>query len=99
MKLAPPSATAPATIGTYTSAPLKHAEVLDGPSDVTVFATSTAPDLELTATLNLVDSTGAVTTLTTGDLLGSQRARRTSSTSRCYRCSSAYPRVTACKSC
>jgi hypothetical protein len=71
---AAPSTSTPGTIVTYTSAPLEHPRVLDGPTDVTVFASSTSPDLELTATLNLVDPSNTVTQLASGDLLGSQRA-------------------------
>ncbi|HEY4023686.1 MAG TPA: CocE/NonD family hydrolase [Pseudonocardiaceae bacterium] len=67
---------APATAAnavTYTSSPLPRAEVLDGPSDVTVYATSTAPDVELSATLNVVKPDGTVTKQADGILLGSQR--------------------------
>jgi predicted acyl esterase len=74
MKWAVPSTSSPGTIGTYTSTPLTRAAVLDGPTDMTVFAASTTPDLELTATLNVVNSSGTVTKLASGDLLGSQRA-------------------------
>ena len=63
----------PANTLTYTSAPLSTAEVLDGPSDVTVYAASTAPDLELTATLNIVAADGTVVKQADGVLLGSQR--------------------------
>ena len=59
---------------TYTSAPLTHDQVLDGPSDVTVYAESTAPEVELTATLNLVAPDGTVVKQADGALLGSQRA-------------------------
>ena len=59
---------------TYTSNALTKAEVLDGPSDVTVYASSTASDVELSATLNIVAPDGTVTKQADGVLLGSQRA-------------------------
>jgi predicted acyl esterase len=58
---------------TYTSAPLTHSTVLDGPSDVTVYASSTAPEVELSATLNVIGADGTVTKQADGILLGSQR--------------------------
>jgi hypothetical protein len=67
---------APATSAntlTYTSAPLAGSEVLDGPSDVTVYAASTASDVQLTATLNVVAADGSVVKEADGVLLGSQR--------------------------
>jgi uncharacterized protein len=68
---------APATAAnslTYTSAPLTRDLVLDGPSDLTVYASSTTTDVELTATLNVVTPAGAVVKQADGVLLGSQRA-------------------------
>ena len=59
---------------TYTSSALTKAEVLDGPSDVTVYASSSASDVELSATLNIVAPDGTVTKQADGVLLGSQRA-------------------------
>jgi predicted acyl esterase len=59
---------------TYTSSPLATAKVLDGPSDVTVYASSTTSDTELSATLNIVAPDGTVTKQADGVLLGSQRA-------------------------
>ena len=59
---------------TYTSAPLPRSAVLDGPSDLTVYASSTATDVELSATLNLVAPDGTVVKQADGVLLGSQRA-------------------------
>jgi predicted acyl esterase len=59
---------------TYTSAPLSKAQVLDGPSDLTVDASSTTTDTELTATLNVLSPSGAVVKQADGVLLGSQRA-------------------------
>jgi predicted acyl esterase len=67
---------APATAAnslTYTSAPLTQDAVLDGPSDLTVYASSTATEVELTATLNVLSPTGAVVKQADGVLLGSQR--------------------------
>ena len=67
---------APATAGntlTYTTAPLTGSVVLDGPSDVTVYAASSASDVELSATLNVVEVDGTVVKQADGVLLGSQR--------------------------
>jgi uncharacterized protein len=67
---------APATAAnslTYTSAPLTGDMVLDGPSDLTVFASSTATDVELTVALNVLSPAGAVVKQADGVLLGSQR--------------------------
>jgi predicted acyl esterase len=68
---------APATAGnslTYTSAPLTRAAVLDGPSDLTVYAAANTTDVELTATLNVLSPAGTVVKQADGVLLGSQRA-------------------------
>jgi uncharacterized protein len=59
---------------TYTSTPLTRSAVLDGPSDLTVYASSTATDVELSATLNVVAPDGTVVKQADGVLLGSQRA-------------------------
>ena len=59
---------------TYTSSPLPAAKVLDGPSNLTVYASSTTTDTELTATLNVLSPSGAVVKQADGALLGSQRA-------------------------
>jgi hypothetical protein len=59
---------------TYTSSPLAKAEVLDGPSDVTVYAAANTTDTELSATLNIVAPDGTVTKQADGVLLGSRRA-------------------------
>jgi predicted acyl esterase len=67
------AAASTATTLTYTTAPLARAVVLDGPSDVTIYATSTAPDTEITATLNVIAPDGTVTKQADGVLLGSQR--------------------------
>jgi uncharacterized protein len=58
---------------TYTTAPLPRSVVLDGPSDVTVYARSSVPETEITATLNIVAPNGTVTKQADGVLLGSQR--------------------------
>lgn len=58
---------------TYTTTPLQHPAVLDGPSDVTVYASSTATDTELSATLNLLTPDGTVVKQADGILIGSQR--------------------------
>ncbi len=59
---------------TYTTAPFTGNTVIGGPVDVTVFATSTRPEVELVATLEDVAPSGASTPLTSGALLGSLRA-------------------------
>ena len=59
---------------TYTTAPLTRSAVLDGPSDLTVYASSTATDVELTATLDVLSPDGTVVKQADGELLGSQRA-------------------------
>jgi predicted acyl esterase len=59
---------------TYTSAPLAGAAVLDGPSDVTIYAASTAPETELSATLNVLGPGGITLKQADGVLLGSQRS-------------------------
>jgi predicted acyl esterase len=67
---------APATAAnslTYTSAPLTQDAVLDGPSDLTVYASSTTTEAELTATLNVLSPNGTVVKQADGVLLGSQR--------------------------
>jgi predicted acyl esterase len=67
------AATAANTL-TYTTAPLADAALLDGPTDVTLYAKSTTTEAELTATLNVVAPDGTVTKQADGILLGSQRA-------------------------
>ena len=67
------AAASAATTLTYTSAPLTSSAVLDGPSDVTIYASSTVPETEITATLNIVAPDGTVTKQADGVLLGSQR--------------------------
>jgi uncharacterized protein len=58
---------------TYTTAPSSRASVLDGPSDVTLYASSTTADAELSATLNVIAADGTVLKQADGVLLGSQR--------------------------
>jgi predicted acyl esterase len=62
-----------ATTLTYTGAPLARAAVLDGPTDVTVYASSSSTDVQLTATLNAIAPDGTVTRYAEGALIGSQR--------------------------
>ena len=67
---------APATAAnsvTYTTEPLTRSAVLDGPSALTVYATSTTPEVELSATLNVLAPDGTVVKQADGILLGSQR--------------------------
>lgn len=58
---------------TYTTAPFKGDEVVGGPIDATVYATSTSPDTELVATVEEVSPGGQSVPLTSGALLGSFR--------------------------
>ncbi|MDV9170983.1 CocE/NonD family hydrolase [Streptomyces sp. W16] len=67
------TATAANTL-TYTTAPLTRAALLDGPTDVTLYARSTTPETELSAKLSIVAPDGTVTKQADGILLGSQRA-------------------------
>ena len=62
---------APGNALTYTTQPLTG--VLDGPSNLTVYATSTTPEVELSATLNVLKADGSVVKQADGILLGSQR--------------------------
>jgi len=59
---------------TYTTAPFTTARTLGGPSDLTIYATSTAADTEWTAELEDVAPDGAAKPLTEGALLGRYRA-------------------------
>ncbi len=59
---------------TYTTAPLTKAALLDGPTDVTLYAKSTTTEAELSAKLSIVAPDGTVTKQADGILLGSQRA-------------------------
>ncbi|WP_262058961.1 CocE/NonD family hydrolase [Streptomyces sp. STR69] len=67
------TATAANTL-TYTTAPLAKSALLDGPTDVTLYAESTTPETELSAKLSIVAPDGTVTKQADGILLGSQRA-------------------------
>ncbi|WP_369191638.1 CocE/NonD family hydrolase [Streptomyces sp. R08] len=67
------AATAANTL-TYTTAPLTKAALLNGPTDVTLYAKSTTPEAELSAKLSIVAPDGTVTKQADGILLGSQRA-------------------------
>lgn len=58
---------------TYTSTPVSANEVIGGPIDVSVFATSTTTDTELVATIEEVGPTGTSVPLTSGALLGQMR--------------------------
>ncbi|MEV0740061.1 CocE/NonD family hydrolase C-terminal non-catalytic domain-containing protein [Streptomyces sp. NPDC050549] len=67
------TATAANTL-TCTTAPLTEPALLDGPTDVTLYARSTTPETELSAELSIVAPDGTVTKQADGILLGSQRA-------------------------
>ncbi len=58
---------------TYTSAPFDHDHTVAGPIDATIYATSTAPDTELEATLEIVSPGGTSLPISSGALLGSFR--------------------------
>jgi putative CocE/NonD family hydrolase len=58
---------------TYSTPPLTQPEVIAGPIEATIYATSTTPDTELVATLEDVSGTTPVP-YATGALLGSYRA-------------------------
>jgi putative CocE/NonD family hydrolase len=59
---------------TYTTAPFTQPQVIGGPIDATIYATSTRPETEMVATLEDVSPHGTATPITTGALLGSLRA-------------------------
>jgi putative CocE/NonD family hydrolase len=59
---------------TYTTAPFTQNEVVGGPIDATVYTASTTTDTELAATVEAVDPNGDSHPLTSGALLGDQRA-------------------------
>jgi putative CocE/NonD family hydrolase len=59
---------------TYTTAPFTSDEVVGGPIDATLYVASTSPDTELAATVEAVSPSGQSLPLTSGALLGSQRA-------------------------
>jgi putative CocE/NonD family hydrolase len=59
---------------TYTTAPMKSAELLGGPIAATIYASATTTDTELVTTLEEVSPSGDSVPLTSGALLGSMRA-------------------------
>ena len=59
---------------TFTSAPFTRATTLAGPMTAEITMTSTTPDAELIAKVYDVDPNGRAGEITTGELLGSQRA-------------------------
>jgi putative CocE/NonD family hydrolase len=59
---------------TYTTAPFAADEVIAGPIDTTIFASSTRPDTFLEATVEDIAPDGTSGSLTAGGLLGSLRA-------------------------
>jgi len=59
---------------TYTTSPLAHAQTIEGPIDVTVYATANTKDTEWVAEVDDVAPDGTSTPLTEGALLGSLRA-------------------------
>jgi hypothetical protein len=67
------AAASSATTLTYTTEPLARPAVLDGPTDVSIYAKSTTPEVELTATLNVIAPDGTIMKQGDGALLGSQR--------------------------
>lgn len=65
---------------TYTSSPFDHDQSVAGPIDATIYATSTAPDTELEATLEIVSPDGTSFPISSGALLGSFRKLDTKKT-------------------
>jgi hypothetical protein len=59
---------------TYTTGPLAHAQTIEGPVDVTVYASANTKDTEWVAEVDDVAPDGTSTPLTEGALLGSLRA-------------------------
>ena len=59
---------------TYTSAPFKTATTVAGPIDVTLYMTSTTPDAEVVADVEVVEPDGSSYPISSGALLGSLRA-------------------------
>jgi uncharacterized protein len=57
----------------YTTAPFRTATTLAGPIDVTLFETSSTPDSETVASLDVVSPDGSAQAISTGALLGSLR--------------------------
>jgi hypothetical protein len=65
---------------TYTTAPFSRAEVIAGPIDATIYTASTTTNTELAATVEAVSPSGQSLPLTSGALIGSQRALSASQT-------------------
>lgn len=61
------------TVLTFDSPPLDAPLIIGGPGNVTIYLKSTRPEIELTATLFDISPDGAVTKITDGAQLGSQR--------------------------
>jgi hypothetical protein len=59
---------------TYTTAPFSQSQIVSGPIDVSVWAASSTIDSELAATVESVSPDGTSRPLTSGALIGSQRA-------------------------
>jgi hypothetical protein len=59
---------------TYTTAPFSQDQVLGGPIDASLFATSTTPETQLVATIEAVSPSGQSLPFTSGSLAGSFRA-------------------------
>ncbi len=65
---------------TYTTAPFSQTEIISGPIDATVYLKATTTDTELAATVETVSPAGVSRPLTSGALIGSQRALSPSQT-------------------
>ncbi|HEY6427036.1 MAG TPA: CocE/NonD family hydrolase, partial [Acidimicrobiales bacterium] len=65
---------------TYTTPPSSTPEVVAGPIDATLYVTANTPETELAATVEAVSPTGQSLPLSSGALLGSQRALDKSAT-------------------
>jgi uncharacterized protein len=65
---------------TYTTAPFASSEVVAGPIDATLYVIANTTDTELAATVEAVSPTGQSLPLSSGALLGSQRALDEAST-------------------
>jgi putative CocE/NonD family hydrolase len=59
---------------TYTTAPFKQATTLAGPIDATLYLSSSTPESEVVATLDVVSTGGSARQVSSGGLLGSLRA-------------------------
>jgi hypothetical protein len=65
---------------TYTTPPFSTSEVVAGPIDATLYVTANTPETELAGTVEAVSPTGQSLPLSSGALLGSQRALDKSAT-------------------